>query len=88
MHSKEFILQFEDSADLRLTLEDREDLVNLIKMRYANLQPKKQLKIFGIPKNMANINPLFLITTPPNATENIMKKNVFILSPFSAQIMI
>jgi len=41
MHSKEFILQFDDTGDLRLTLEDREDLVNLVKMRFANLQPKK-----------------------------------------------
>ena len=35
--------------DLRLNLEDREDLLILLKMRFMNLCPNKHLKLYGIP---------------------------------------
>ena len=39
MHSKEFMLQFTEGVDLRLSLEDREDLLMMVKMRFANICP-------------------------------------------------
>ena len=49
MQSKEFILQFDEGGDVRLNLEDREDLLMYVKMRFANINPNKGLKFFGIP---------------------------------------
>jgi len=48
MMSYEFILQFSDGIDLRLTLEDREDLMILLKMRFVNVCPDIGLKLYGI----------------------------------------
>jgi len=46
--SKEFILNF-DCTDFRLTLSDREDLLQLLKMRFINLCSCKGLRFYGIP---------------------------------------
>lgn len=48
MMSKEFVLQFDAGESLRVTLEDREDLLDLLKMRFINICPKKGLKFYGI----------------------------------------
>lgn len=47
--SKEFVLCFSNNVDLRLTLEDREDLLQTMQLRFANLCPNQGLKVFGIP---------------------------------------
>ena len=40
--SKEFILQFESGEELRMTCEDREDFLNLLKLRFTNLTNDKK----------------------------------------------
>mmetsp|Transcript_20984 Transcript_20984/g.20104 ORF Transcript_20984/g.20104 Transcript_20984/m.20104 type:complete len:107 (+) Transcript_20984:198-518(+) len=50
--SNEFILHFPNYYDLRVTAdsaERRDDFLNLAKLRFAHIQPKYTLKIFGIP---------------------------------------
>lgn len=47
--SKEFVLCFTNNVDLRLTIEDREDLLQLVGLRFANLCPNQGLKVFGVP---------------------------------------
>ena len=47
-------MQFDEGNDLRLNLEDREDLLMYLKMRFANICPKKGLKFFGIPSAKLN----------------------------------
>lgn len=51
MTSNEFILHFPNTFDLRAafdTAEKREDFLNIVKLRYAHLQPKYTLKVFGV----------------------------------------
>ena len=50
MMSKDFILHNNEGEDLRLTLDDREDLIMMINMRFANINPNVCLKIYGIPQ--------------------------------------
>jgi hypothetical protein len=50
MMSKEFILHFEGSESMRVILEDREDLLLLLKMRFTNICPKRGLRFYGIPQ--------------------------------------
>ncbi len=48
--SNEFILHFA-SIDLRVTTETherRDDFLNLVKLRFAHLQPSKTLKVYGV----------------------------------------
>lgn len=47
--SKEFILQFLGSIDVRINLMEREELLKLIKQHFAILSPGKGLRIYGIP---------------------------------------
>ena len=47
--SKEFVLCFVNSKDLRLYLEDREDLLDIMKLRFANMGTDKSLKVYGVP---------------------------------------
>lgn len=49
--SNEFILHFPNFFDLRVTtesLERRDDFLNLAKLRFAHIQPKQTLKVFGV----------------------------------------
>lgn len=43
------MLSFVNSKDLRLYLEDREDLLDVMKLRFANMHPDKSLKVYGVP---------------------------------------
>jgi hypothetical protein len=47
--SKEFVLCFVNSKDLRLYLEDREDLLDIMKLRFANMNSEQSLKVYGVP---------------------------------------
>src|SRR4051812_21105737 len=52
--SNEFILHFPQHFDLRATLESgdrKEDFLNLVKLRYAHMQPKYTLRVYGVPSN-------------------------------------
>ena len=46
--SKEFILQFLGSIDIRINVLEREECLKLIKNNFALLCPEKGLKIYGI----------------------------------------
>ena len=48
--STQFVLKFTKNDDLRLQLEDREDLLMLVRLRFANLHPNQDLKVYGIPQ--------------------------------------
>lgn len=43
------MLSFVNSKDLRLHLETREDLLDVMKLRFANMHPDKSLKVYGVP---------------------------------------
>ena len=52
--SNEFILHFPNTFDLRATCDSadrREDFLNIVKLRYAHLQPKYTLKVYGVVSN-------------------------------------
>lgn len=38
-----------NSKDLRLFLEDREDLLDVMKLRFANMNSDQSLKVYGVP---------------------------------------
>jgi hypothetical protein len=46
--SKEFILQFLGSIDIRINLLEREEMLKLIKQNFAILLPEQGLRIYGI----------------------------------------
>lgn len=48
MMSKEFIMHFDHGESVRIVLEDREDLLLLLKMRFMNVCPNKGLRFYGI----------------------------------------
>lgn len=51
LSSNEFIIGFPSNFDLRCTFdtaEKREDFLNLVKLRYAHIQPKSTLKVYGV----------------------------------------
>lgn len=47
--SNEILLFFEDDSDLRLIFEEREEMLTYVKMRFANMAPKKSLMVYGVP---------------------------------------
>ena len=47
-HSTEFILHFPNFFDLRIQSDRRESFLDLIKLRFAHLQPSTTLRIYGI----------------------------------------
>jgi hypothetical protein len=56
MVSNEFILHFPNHFDLRITSDSadrRNDFLNLVKLRFAHLQPNYTLKVFGVVINMS-----------------------------------
>lgn len=44
------MLKFEDKDDIRISIEDRDDMVSFIINRFANKCPDLNLKIYSIPK--------------------------------------
>lgn len=52
MTSNEILLYFTDETDIRLQLDDMDkDLFQqMLKLRFANLCPKVNLKVFGVPE--------------------------------------
>ena len=49
--SNEFILHFPNHADLRIVTESserRDDFLNLVKLRFAHMQPRITLKVYGV----------------------------------------
>lgn len=62
LHSNEFIMHFPKFFDLRVQCERREDFLNLVKLRFAHLQPNVTLKIYGIVSfNFNEYSNAFLI---------------------------
>ena len=50
--SKQFVLKFGDSRDdIRISTEDRDDIILSIIMRFANHCPDLNLKVYGIPQS-------------------------------------
>lgn len=43
------MLCFSNSKDLRLYLEEREELLDVIKLRFANIASEQDLKVYGVP---------------------------------------
>ena len=50
--SNEVLLYFTDESDIRLQLSenDKELFLQMLKLRFANLCPKVNLKVFGVPE--------------------------------------
>jgi hypothetical protein len=48
--SKEILLYFDTDFDMRLTMETRDEMLDLLKLRFAKFCPKKHLKVYGIPE--------------------------------------
>lgn len=48
--SKEILLYFDDDFDMRLNFESRDEMLDLLKLRFAKLCPKKHLRVYGIPE--------------------------------------
>ena len=48
------ILVHKDNVDMRLSLEQRDDFLDFLKLRFVSLCPKFHLKIFGIPSKTLN----------------------------------
>ena len=48
----EILLYFTDETDIRLQLEahDKDLFLEFLKLRFANLCPKVNLKVFGVPE--------------------------------------
>ena len=46
--SNEFILHFPSFFDIRMQCERRDDFLNIIKLRFAHLNPKFTLKVYGV----------------------------------------
>jgi hypothetical protein len=49
--SKEIIIYFREGFDFRLSFDQTEDFLNMLKLRYASLSPKTTLKVYGVPNN-------------------------------------
>jgi predicted nucleotidyltransferase len=49
--SKEFLLYFDSDIDIRLSLESREEFLDLIKLQFPRFAPSKHLKVFGVPED-------------------------------------
>jgi hypothetical protein len=55
LQSNEFILHFPNHFDLRVTTDNaerREDFLNLVKLRYAHMQPKYTLRVYGVVRKI------------------------------------
>ena len=52
MQSLEILLYFTDETDIRLQLSanDKDLFLQMLKLRFANLCPKVNLKVFGVPE--------------------------------------
>jgi hypothetical protein len=48
--SKELLLYFDSDFDMRLIFDSRDELLDLLKLRFAKFCPKKHLKVYGIPE--------------------------------------
>lgn len=48
--SKELLLYFDTDFDMRLICETRDEMLDLLKLRFAKFCPKKHLKVYGIPE--------------------------------------
>lgn len=51
--SNEILLYFTDETDLRLILtkDDKDEFLDMLKLRFASLCPKVNLKVFGVPSD-------------------------------------
>ena len=49
--SNEILLYFTDETDMRLILDpnDKVEFLDMLKLRFASLCPKVNLKVFGVP---------------------------------------
>lgn len=50
--SQEVLLYYTDETDIRLQLDptDKDAFLQMLKLRFANLCPKVNLKVFGVPE--------------------------------------
>jgi hypothetical protein len=48
---KEILLFFREGYDIRLSFDESEQFLNLLKLRYASLSPKTTLKVYGVPNS-------------------------------------
>ena len=51
MTTNEVLLYFNGENDLRLVVAERDELLDLIKLRFPRFCPTTLLKVFGIPKD-------------------------------------
>lgn len=49
--SREIITYFREGFDFRLSFDQTEDFLNMLKLRYASLSPKTTLKVYGVPNS-------------------------------------
>ena len=52
LESEEFIMNFtnaQEKIDVRLVMENRDELLDMFKMRFINLNPMPTLKMYGVP---------------------------------------
>jgi hypothetical protein len=48
--SRELLLYFDSDSDMRLIFESRDEMLNLMKLRFAKFCPKKHLRVYGVPE--------------------------------------
>jgi hypothetical protein len=48
---KEIIVYFREGFDFRLSLDNSEELFSMMKLRFAVLNPKTTLKVYGVPES-------------------------------------
>jgi hypothetical protein len=48
--SNEVLLYFDTDFDIRMICETRDEMLDLLKLRFAKFCPKKHLKVYGIPE--------------------------------------
>ena len=48
--SNEILFYFDEDFDIRLILDPREEVMALINLRFAQLCPKKHLRVYGAPE--------------------------------------
>ena len=65
---QEFVLHIPSEYDYRYSMEGPEDFLNLLKMRYSNLDPVKTLKVYSVPDKLKHY-----ITTEGDIKKGVTK---------------
>mmetsp|Transcript_78830 Transcript_78830/g.109215 ORF Transcript_78830/g.109215 Transcript_78830/m.109215 type:complete len:251 (+) Transcript_78830:13-765(+) len=78
--SDEVVFHFPQSKDLRMTCPQKEDLINMLLLRYSNLSPETTLRIYAVPnkslKDYSHDNKNYSYENLPDESYRVLDKEI------------